>query len=426
MLCFHPWVWTHDPAKSFLCATHSGQLTLRDSQKARQLIKSSWYVNHFGDVGFLPDQDVKSRFTNSSKGSRQSVSVEAGVTGDGADIRIVDDALDASNSDNNDQIRKVNDWNDTTFSTRTKSPDYQPQITVMQRLSPSDLSGHLIEQGTYVLCLPLEYDPNHPIKSNTPPEAYPEGMSGDWRTSKGQILFPERYSEDSVKTLKLKLGGKSSGQLNQYPLLQEGDIIKDDLLGTYAAKQCGVFDKLIITADTAEKKGANNAYSVFALYGSKDNDLYVLDVMRGRWDIMELFQVASGFWKKHNGKRHNANPAFREFLIEDKSSGTQLLDIMKANRFGVSSISRKDKDQESGKWQRLDQVANWLTLNVGKIYLPSEPTPYTDALWVDDYKEEIKACQKERDSLGFWDQADTLSDAGYQLLVSKNKNIFVM
>ncbi len=341
---FHPWVWTHDPSKSFLCATHSSDLTLRDSQKARQLVKSNWYVKHFGDVGFLPDQDVKSRFVNKDKGSRQSVSVSGGVTGDGADIRIVDDALDASNADNEDQLKKVNEWNDTTFSTRVKSPKYKPQITVMQRLSPNDLSGHLIERGTNILCLPAEYDPEHPIKSNTPPEAYPDGMDGDWRTYKGQVLFPEQYDEQAVRESKLKLGGKASGQLNQYPKSQEGDLVKEILFEEYSARECGIFEELIITADTAEKEGDHNAYSVFALYGKKGNNIYVLDVARGKYDILKLFTFASSFWNKHNGKRPNSNPSFRQFLIEDKSSGGNLMTIMRDKGYGVSPIIR-DKDQ---------------------------------------------------------------------------------
>ena len=429
---FNAWVWARDPSKSFLCATHSASLTLRDSQRARQLIKSKWYVDRFGDVGFASDQDVKSRFVNSSKGSRQSVSVDSGVTGDGADIRIVDDALDASNSTNNNAIDKVNDWNNTTFSTRIKNPNYKPQITVMQRLAPDDLSGNLIEQGKYLLCLPAEFNPKHPHLSNTPKEAYPDGMAGDWRTEKGELLFPELYSEEDIRSLKLSLGTKASGQLNQYPITQDGDIINDSILGTYTASQCGVFDNLIITADTAEKTGKNNAYSVFALYATKSSseDIYVLDVIRGKYNIIDLNATATAFFNKHKGKRHNGNVSFNSFQIEDKSSGGALITMMRNSGLGVSPISRKSKSsennpQESGKWQRLDQVANHLTLNMGKILLPSEPTPYTDASWTSDYRQELKACRQGADNLGFWDQADTLSDAGYQMLI-KRKSLFIV
>jgi len=423
---FNAWVWANDPTKSFLCTTHSLTLTLRDSQKARQLIKSKWFTDHFGDIGFSSDQDVKSRFVNESKGSRQSVSVDAKVTGDGADIRIGDDPLDASDSLNDNAIDKVNDYFDQTFSTRIKDPNYCPTIIVMQRLAPSDLSGHLIEKGWNVLCLPLEYDPFHPIQSTTPAEAWPKGMDSDWRTDKGELLCPERYGNEFVNTQKLSQGIAYNGQYNQYPSVAEGDIIKNDQFGEYTNLDITNFSELIIRVDTAEKTGKNNAYTVFGLFAKKYNstDLYVLDIHRGKWEIEDLMNEAIGFWNKHFNKRYNENPSFSSFGIEDKSSGTQLLQMLQRRGLGVEAITRntsKDPNvisQERKKWQRLDQVGNQLKLTNSRILIPSERTSYTDAEWTQEYKTELTTKQRERDELGFWDQADVTSDAGFDLLIN--------
>lgn len=433
---FNAWVWANDLSKTFLCSTRSQPLTLRDSQKARQLIKSTWYSDTFGAVEFSPDQDVKSFFKNTSMGSRQSVSVDSGVTGDGADIRLVDDPVDASDSLNNDALKKANLWFDQTFSTRIASPDYTPVIVVMQRLAESDLSGHLIAKGHNVLCLPLEYDENHPIKSNTPPEAWPDGLVCDWRTKHGELLCPERYSQEFVETQKTTLGPSASGQLNQYPVIQGGDIVTDEIIGYYS--DVNGFKKIIITADTAEKTGANNAYSVFGMYGIKHDDpnLYVLDISRGRYEITELVVTASAFWNKHSKLPFADNPGFSNFYIEEKSTGGPLISVMRRERMGVESIERSvraKKKVDSGqeievkqakkKDERLDEVIINLKLNQGKIMLPSEANYYTDALWVKLFISELKACQRMRPDLGYWDQADTFSDAGFKLLLqAKPKN----
>ena len=411
------WVWSNKPEASFLASTHSQTLTLRDARLTRQLVKSSWYVNHFGDVGFQSDQDVKSRYVNASLGSRQSVSVTGGVTGDGADVRVADDLLDASDANSEGAIEKVNTYLDEVFSTRVVSPDYAPLILVMQRLAIADASGHLMKQGAYVLCLPTEYDPEHPHLSNTPPEAWPEGMTGDWR-QKGDLLCPERFSPEIVAKWKLRLGNAASGQLNQYPVPPSGGIVTDDLFGYYNRIDLIGLTRLIITADTAEKTGIHNAYSVFGLFAVKGNDLYVLDLARFKAEIVELLARAGGFFKKHHGKRFDNNPPFSSFEIEDKSSGTQLLQAMKP-KYGVTPIQRESNMK---KWERLESLANRLRLDNGRIMLPSEPTPYTDATWVDAYKNELKGCQRDMDNVGFWDQADVTSDAGDKLIL-KNKTL---
>ena len=37
------WEWLTDPAQKFLCASYSGNLSIRDNLKARRLIQSPWY-----------------------------------------------------------------------------------------------------------------------------------------------------------------------------------------------------------------------------------------------------------------------------------------------------------------------------------------------------------------------------------------------
>ena len=424
------WVWTRNRKMTFLSSTHSNQLTLRDARLTRQLVKSKWYVEHFGEIVFQADQDTKSRYVNQEFGSRQSVSVGGNVTGDGADIRIADDLLDASDAKTEGALKKVNDYLDEVFSTRIASSTYAPLILVMQRLAVEDASGHLMSQGAKILCLPMSYDPNHVNLSNTPPEAWPKGMQGDWRKA-GEMLCPERFSDEFAGKWRRMLGNAATGQLDQNPIPPEGGIFKDELFGTYLNVDASNFSKLIVMADTAEKTGENNAYSVFGLFAKKynSNDLYVLDLIRFKEEIDGLEKRAVAFFKKHHNKRFNNNPAFSSFQIEDKSSGTQLLQKMRKS-YGVTNIERgKDAagrkivpPPPSGKWERLDAVADFLRLENSKLMLPMEPTVYSsDIAWTEPYKAELMACQIEMDKVGFWDQADVTSDAGSKLLLSSRK-----
>lgn len=200
----------------------------------------------------------------------------------------------------------------------------------------------------------------------------------------------------------------------------EGDIFKSAHFGTYTNIEATGFNRLIVTVDTAEKIEDSNAYSVFGLFATKygaDSNLYVLDVIRFRAELPDLLKKAQAFFRKHHGKRFNNNPAFSSFEIEDKSSGTQLLQVMRQS-YGVKAIERIGKQK---KWERADAVGSRLELDNAKIMLPSEPTVYTDAAWVDEYKAELMGAQREGEAHGFWDQVDVTADAGAKLILSQKK-----
>jgi hypothetical protein len=75
------------PGVKFTFLAYAGELSTRDSVKCRQLIDSPWYQSLFGDtVSFSPDQNTKTRYTNTLNGSRLALSFEGRITGEGADI----------------------------------------------------------------------------------------------------------------------------------------------------------------------------------------------------------------------------------------------------------------------------------------------------------------------------------------------------
>ena len=64
--------------------------------------------------------------------------------------------------------------------------------------------------------------------------------------------------------------------------------------------------------DTATKLGADNDYSVGTTWGIHENNYYLLDVLRGRWEYPDLLRSV-----KANAGRHQINTV----LIEDANSG---------------------------------------------------------------------------------------------------------
>lgn len=84
---FLPWVWLKNPERKFLYASYDLKLAYRDSRKTSQLIKSSWYQKYWSELyGIDRKQDAKQRFDNTKMGYRVSSAVDAGTTGEGADV----------------------------------------------------------------------------------------------------------------------------------------------------------------------------------------------------------------------------------------------------------------------------------------------------------------------------------------------------
>ena len=101
------WEWLTDPAQKFLCASYSGNLSIRDNLKARRLIQSPWYQERWGQMFKLSgDQNAKQRFENDKTGYRIATSVGGTATGEGGSRLILDDPHAAQEAQS-DAIREA-------------------------------------------------------------------------------------------------------------------------------------------------------------------------------------------------------------------------------------------------------------------------------------------------------------------------------
>jgi predicted phage terminase large subunit-like protein len=126
-----------------------------------------------------------------------------------------------------------------------------------------------------------------------------------------------------------------------------------------------------MTADTASTVQTYSDYSVCVFWGvTYSNDLYMLDVMLGKFETPELKTELIKFWNKHNVldiKYPTMLPT--ALYMEDKSSG-QFLN-QQFTRDGSIRILPVPKDKTSG-----DKVARFLNaipyFAQGRIWFPQE------------------------------------------------------
>ena len=210
------WTWIRCPETSFLMASYAQGLSTRDSVKCRRVIESPVYQRRWEEQYRLTsDQNTKTRFENDQNGSRLATSVGGALTGEGASVIVIDDPHNVVEASSETVRQATIDWWDESMSNRLNDPQTGAYVIIMQRVHHQDLAGHLLDRGGWEhLCLPARYERDHPYVS-----------AHDQRTRDGELLWPERFPEESVQQLERDLGSYgAAGQLQQRPAPRSGGM----------------------------------------------------------------------------------------------------------------------------------------------------------------------------------------------------------
>ncbi len=383
------WLLGLNPEEKILAASYSQQLSTKHSIDCRHLIQSAWYGDVFPDVQLSKDENQKTRFETTKKGHRIATSVGGSSTGEGGNILIVDDPLNPLQANSEVQRETALTWFDQTFSSRLNNKKNGVIVVVMQRLHQEDLTGHLLEKGGWEhLCLPATVKEKQIIHIGN---FYKERLPGN-------ILHEEREGEVELANIKKELGSYAySGQYQQRPSPLGGGIFKEEWWRYF-----DILPKIqysLIVADTAMKTKEQHDYSVFMLWCLGENgNAYLADVMRGKWEAPQLLINFVAFYNKHKA---NKELKLRNAAIEDKASGTGLIQTIKQkNKIPVRPIKRDTQDKVSRAMAITPYIES------GYVHLKS------DAPWLSDLIAECSAFPNGVHD----DQVDTISDGIDQLM----------
>lgn len=391
------WEWGPKGKQSmrYLGTAHKQDLAVRDSTKCRRLIQSDWY-QRLWPIELTGDQNAKTKFENSATGFREAMALGS-MTGARGDRVILDDPH--SVDDANSRVKLSADV--VTFREALPSRvnnDDSAIVIIMQRLAVGDVSDVALELGYEHLLIPMRYEAGR--------SKWVLGK-GDPRKIDGELMFPERFSEANVAELESSLGSHAvAGQLQQRPNPRGGRIVKTEWFQLYDVPPR--IKHRVIYADTAQKTAEHNDYSVFEEWGlGEDGKLYLLDLIRGKWEIPELERRAPAFWNKAKGRDSVVMGQLRQMKIEDNASGTGLIQRMKLDhRIPVAGIKRT-KD----KYTRLTDVIGYI--ESGYVCLPR------NAPFLSDFVGECEAFTAD-DSHPHDDQIDPMIDAINDMLAVGN------
>lgn len=370
------------PATRFLCASYSEELAGQFARDTRTVMQSRWYEASFPGTR-IGRRSASHDFRTTRGGGRFTTSVGGTVTGMGADIIILDDPNRAEDASSEAGRARSRLWYDTALSSRLNDKRVGVIIIVQQRVHEEDLSGHLQRQdGQEWVTLSLPAIATRDERIAIGP--------GRWHYRRvGDLLHPTREDPVALERQRAAMGSQLfSAQYQQDPVPADGAIIKWRWFKTY--DELPLLEdgfQYVQSWDTAMKAGELNDYSVGTTWLVQSGNYYLLDVLRVKLLFPELKQRVIDYARQWG---------ITTLLIEDKGSGTSLIDVLIDE--DPAQVPRPiRREPQLDKVTRMFAQTN--VIEQGRVHLPRE------APWLATFRTELLQFPNAR----FDDQVDSVS-----------------
>lgn len=338
----------------FIHASFSGELVNENSVRVKDVIASEPYQAMW-PIAFKADQDAKGLWRTTERGGLLAKPAGGPITGFRAGLMeegftgalVLDDALKPDDAHSEPKRSKINNRWHTTFKSRLAHEDV-PVIVIMQRLHVEDFAGFLLTGGAgckwHHLWLPVRIDNSVPY-----PSEWTHGIPIEHGLPDGP-LWEAKHNAQQITALEGADGEANYVFMSQYmqvPTVLGGNLFKEGWLTEY--------DELppllwrTVYGDTAQKVKQKSDFTHFAEWGAGvDGKAYLLDHVHGKFEAPELVTVADAFWRKCKARPANTHGMLRSFKVEDKVSGTGLIQYLGRKGIPVVPIERAvDKYQRA-------------------------------------------------------------------------------
>lgn len=433
LLCavmFPAWMWLRKPGWRVLCGSYAQDLSNRDSQRSRELLKCAEYEAVKRALGLdwtiTKDQDRIEYFSNSAKGFRVSLSVGGKATGFRGDCLIFDDLVNAKEPEKitRESLEAARSWWRVTMSSRLNNLKTGQKIGIMQRVSEYDPCDDLIKSrlpdGRWeydLVALPTEYDPDLYRALGRDDNTTSIGWK-DWRTTPGELLFPDLFPADVIAQAKIDLTPLGyAAQHGQRPVPARGgffdrswwrfwvpngvampkNVTVDTPKGTIELPTIRLpeISSKILSADFTFKDTVNSDFVAIQAWGFSRVENYraarfLMDQAHGRMDFPKTLATFEAFCEKH------ADAGAK--LVEDAANGPAVMATLRGKIPGIIAITAKD-----GKEGRANAIAH--LIESGCVYLPHPALPGNH--WVHAFIAECHSFPKGAHD----DQVDAMTQA---------------
>ena len=358
-----------NPELQIIATSYSSDLSQRFNRDVQRVIDDEKYFDLFPNTRLSNSRvrtDSRGSYIRTSDlfeivghaGAYRSCGVGGGITGQGADILIIDDPIKDRAQAGSKTIRdSIWDWYTSTAYTRL-SPG-GGVIVMATRWHTDDLIGRLIQRMG-------EGDTFRIVN-------YPAIAEHDELHRKaGEALHPERYPLSTLLQIQKTIGSRDWEALyQQHPVPDGGALFKLEWFRRWTATSLPPeFDHTLMSWDMTFKDSKNSDYVVGQVWGKKGPNFYLLDQVRGQWDFVktkEMVRVLAQKW-----------PRVVRKLVEDKANGSAVISELKSTVSGFVPITPTES-----KEARASSVTPYF--EAGNVFIPEDSA----APWVPHYVSEL-------------------------------------
>ena len=280
----------------------------------------------------------------------------------------------------------INNRYTNTLLSRLAKRNETPIVIIQQRLHSDDMVAHLLsgksgEKFHYLMMpaiLTSETGSAEWYAKQNHSHAIPILYNFEVPIGEERALWPTRVSLKELHEMEEGDIYTFSSQYMGDPVPAGGSVFKREWFNKYKDVPHDEILYLRIYADTAMKTGQQHDFSVLQCWAyTRSGDMYLLDMLRGKWEAPELLEKFISFYRKWKVDNRLFPYALQCAVVENKASGTGL--IQQANRepgFIVNEV-QADKDKVTKAMGAAPVV------QAGKVYLPE------DALWLEQFLMEV-------------------------------------
>lgn len=260
-----------------------------------------------------------------------------------------------------------------------------PFVSIQQRLHTDDATGFMLSGGMGVpfhhVAIPAMID-----------EKYIQSLDEPWRSlcwetvkdTDSVVVGGVRYwsywpqMEDVNDLLQLWEKDRYTflSQYQQNPMALTGGIIDTSWFRTYTTLPKLTHRAVYVDTNSGKVEDWLD-YTVFTLAGmGVDGNLYIIDVVRGRWDPEDLLKKAEEVWEKWRLSGSMRVMPLRHMAIEEKQAGQGLITTLKKRSQTLGQLAIPVREIPRGTGQnKLVRCLNVIPqIKTGKVFVPATHT----------------------------------------------------
>lgn len=260
-----------------------------------------------------------------------------------------------------------------------------PFVSIQQRLHTDDATGFMLAGGMGVpfhhVAIPAMID-----------EKYIQSLDEPWRSlcwetvkdTDSVVVGGVRYwsywpqMEDVNDLLQLWEKDRYTflSQYQQNPMALTGGIIDTSWFRTYTTLPKLTHRAVYVDTNSGKVEDWLD-YTVFTLAGmGVDGNLYIIDVVRGRWDPEDLLKKAEEVWEKWRLSGSVRVMPLRHMAIEEKQAGQGLITTLKKRSQTPGQLAIPVREIPRGTGQnKLVRCLNVIPqIKTGKVFVPATHT----------------------------------------------------